>query len=162
MKRPALRLVDTLRAHQLRIAFVESITCGLAAHTIGSVPNTSEVFMGSIVCYDENVKKTLLKVPASLIKKHTAESAQVTARLARNLQKLIDADIHVAVTGLAAAGGSETKTKPVGTVFFAMQIRGKMYQHKVRYRGTPLQVKKKAVEGLFKFIVKEIRLAHPT
>lgn len=162
MKRPALRIVDTLREHQLTIAFAESITCGLAAHTIGSVPNTSEVFMGSIVCYDENVKKTLLTVPAALIKKHTAESAQVTERLAKNLKRLIKADIHVAVTGLAAPGGSETKSKPVGTVFYAMQFSGKTFQHKARYRGTPLEIKKRAVEGMFEFILKRIRIALPS
>ncbi len=44
---------------------------------------------------------------------------QVTTALAKNLPKLIKADIHVAITGLASAGGTETKDKPVGTIFFA-------------------------------------------
>jgi nicotinamide-nucleotide amidase len=156
MKRPVQRLVKDLLDRQLSVAFAESITCGLAAHTIGSVPNTSEVFKGSIVCYEEQVKTTLMGLPASLIKKHTAESAQVTERLARNLRKLINADICVAVTGLAAPGGSETAVKPVGTVFYAMLYRRKMYQHKVRYKGTPLEIKKKAVDGMFEFILKTI------
>ena len=113
--------------------------------------------MGSIVCYDESVKKSVLKVPATVLKKHTAESAEVTKRLARNLSKIIKADIAVAVTGLAAPGGSETKSKPVGTVFYAMHFRGKMYQHRVRYLGTPLQVRKKAVDGMFEFVAKRLR-----
>jgi nicotinamide-nucleotide amidase len=157
MKQPVQQLVEKLREQELTIAFAESMTCGLAAHTIGSVPNTSEVFMGSIVCYDAAVKKSLLKIPDAVVKKHTAESAEVTKRLARNLTRIIKADIHVAVTGLAAPGGSETKAKPVGTVFYAMQYCGKIYQQRVRYTGTPLQVKKKAVDGMFAFVLHALR-----
>ena len=156
MKRPVQQLVARLLDQSLTIAFAESVTCGLAAHMIGSVPNTSEVFMGSIVCYDAAVKKSILKIPDAILKKHSAESAEVTKRLARNLSNHIKADIYLAVTGLAAPGGSESKAKPVGTVFHAMQFRGKIYQQRVRYTGTPLQIKKKAVDGMFAFVIKHI------
>src|ERR1051325_1459132 len=110
MKRPEQALADLLKENELTIAFAESMTCGLAAHKLGTVPDTSEILMGSIVCYCEDVKCGILKIKKQLIKKHTAESQIVTDLLAKNLKKLIKADIHAAITGLASHGGTETKT----------------------------------------------------
>lgn len=152
MQRPAQRLARTLKERSLTLALAESITCGLISHKIGSVSNTSEVFLGCIVCYDEKVKTNLLKVSKKLIEKHTAESAEVTVELARKLSKLIKADICAAVTGLASPGGSEAPSKLVGTVFFAVAYKRKIHSLQKRFYGRPLEVKKKAAKELFNFI----------
>src|SRR6185436_17785343 len=104
MKRPEQILANTLKEKKLTIAFAESMTCGLAAHKLGTIRDTSDVFVGSVICYNENVKTNILKVSKKLIRKHTAESQKVTDALALNLCKIIKADIHAAITGLAAAG----------------------------------------------------------
>src|SRR5688500_12395523 len=120
-------LVRLLLKNDLTIAFAESVTCGMAAHQLSTVIGTSTVLKGSIVCYHESVKKELFGISSALIRKHTAESQQVTNLLARKLKRLVDADIHAAITGLAAPGGSETKTKPVGTIFFSVLYKRKLY-----------------------------------
>jgi nicotinamide-nucleotide amidase len=155
--RPVQELVKILKQKQLTIAFAESITCGWISHKFGTVAGTSEVFRGSIICYDEKVKVQLLKIKKSLIKKHTAESQQVTDALAENLRKLISADIHAAVTGLASEGGSETRTKPVGTVFFSFLFRKKLYKARKKFNGSPMQIKKKSGEFIFKIIADKIK-----
>jgi nicotinamide-nucleotide amidase len=152
MARPAQILANHLKRNNLSIAFAESVTCGLAAHSLGNIIGASDFLKGSIVCYDEDVKINLLKVKQSLIKKYTCESQQVTDELAKNLRLLFKADVYAAVTGLAAAGGSETGEKPVGTVFYSIYYRNKFYCHKKTFRGKPLEIKKKACDELYKFI----------
>src|SRR5688500_3004153 len=102
------------------------MTSGLAAHKLGSISGTSDVLTGSIVCYSKNVKTDLLKVNKKLIDKYSLESQQVTDALALNLSKIIHADVYAAITGLAAPGGSESVSKPVGTVFYSFLYRGRL------------------------------------
>ena len=157
MKRPEQILINLLKEKELTIAFAESMSCGLATHKLGTVSGTSEIVMGSIICYNENVKTTLLKVNKKLIDQYTAESQEVTNELAKNLSKAIKADVHAAITGLASAGGSETKNKPVGTVFFAISIKEKIYSRKRYFYGSPLEIKQKACKELYLFIIEKIK-----
>jgi nicotinamide-nucleotide amidase len=157
MKRPIQVLTNFLKDSQLTISFAESMTCGLIAHKFGTISGTSEILSGSIVCYSEEVKIKVLRVNKRLIEMHTAESQQVTDALAKNLKKIISTDIHAALTGLAAPGGSETKTKPVGTVFFSFIYKNKIYRLRKKFNGTPLQVKDKACDELFSFISSTMR-----
>ena len=138
---------------KLTIALAESVTCGLAAHQLNIVKGTSEIFMGSIICYNEKVKTDLLNINPSMIKKYTAESRQVTDALAKNLPRFIEADVYAAITGLSAPGGSETEDKPVGTIFFSIFYRGKLTRERKVFRGSPLEIKKKACKELFKILI---------
>lgn len=156
MHRASNLLIKTLLEKKITLALAESMTCGLAAHQLSTCKGTADVLKGSIVCYNEEVKKQLLKVPQTVIDKYTCESAEVTAVLSQHLKALIKADIHAAITGLASAGGSETKAKPVGTVFFCFSFRNKVYQEKKVFRGTPLEIRKKACYELYKFILSKI------
>jgi nicotinamide-nucleotide amidase len=157
MKRPALLLSSLLKDQSLTIAFAESVTCGLISLEMGSVQGASEIFSGSVICYDEAVKTGLLDVKKKTVAKYTAESQEVTDEMAKNLGKIIEADIHAAITGLAAPGGSESRSKPVGTVFCAFTFKNKLYRYKTRFKGTPLQVRKKGADAILRFIYKEVK-----
>jgi nicotinamide-nucleotide amidase len=157
MKRPEQLLSDFLKENNLTIAFAESMTCGLIAHKLGTISGTADILRGCIVCYSEKVKTDLVKVKQNLIEQYTAESQQVTDALALNLRKLIPAHIHVAITGLAAEGGSETKSKPVGTVFYSILFKDKLHKTKKQFMGSPLEIKEKACAELFKLIIKKIK-----
>ena len=150
------KLVKLLTKKKLTIAFAESVTCGLAAHQLSTVKGTSEVLKGAIICYDETVKTSLLKVKHSLIKKFSAESQEVTDALATNLGSLIKADVHAAFTGLSSDGASEHEGKPVGTIFFSIRYKNKMYRTKKLFRGSPLKIKKKACVNMYKRIIQII------
>lgn len=152
--RAGTQLIHTFREKNLTLALAESMTCGLAAHTLASVRGTADVLMGSIVCYSEEVKTCVLQVSPRMIKKYTAESQQVTDALVAQLRKIIAADVYAAITGLASDGGSETKTKPVGTVFFSVFIHRKRYRIRKKFTGSPLMIRKKACEFLYRELVR--------
>ncbi len=160
MDKKIFLFIKRLMDKKLTLALAESITCGLAAHQLATMPGTAEVLKGGVICYTEEVKTTLLKVPQKLIDKHTAESMQVTEAIARNLKKIIKADICAGITGLASAGGSEAKTKPVGTVFYCFTFRNKIYKKRKVFKGTPLEIRKKACNGLYKFISEKVLLSN--
>lgn len=153
MKSVVKNLVDILKEKNLTIALAESVTCGLATHQLNTVKGTSDILIGSIVCYNENVKKTVLGVNATLIKKFTTESKQVTNALVKNLKRLFNAKIYVAITGLASPGASEKKSKPVGTIFFSILYKKRLFHSKKKFTGSPLEIKKKSCKYLYEFLV---------
>lgn len=142
-----------MQARGLTLALAESMTAGLAAHSMAGVKGACDVLKGSLVCYDVSVKTSLLGVSKKLIEACTPESQEVTNEMARKISRKIKADVHAAVTGLAAPGGSETKTKPVGTVFFSVRYGKRMFKKRMRFRGSPVQIRKKACDALYAFIL---------
>jgi nicotinamide-nucleotide amidase len=146
-------LVKLLQAEKLTLALAESVTSGLVSHQFSTVKGTMDIFRGAIVCYHPDVKTRLLGVSNSLLKKYTPESQQVTDELAKKLRQKIEADIHAAVTGISSAGGSETKVKPVGTVFFSVLFKKKLYRKRQVFRGSPQDIRDKACIGLLRFIL---------
>lgn len=109
--------VNILKDKKLSIAFAESATAGRVMADFSLVENAGNFLKGGVVCYDVSVKENVLNVSPLLISEFTAESAEVTEAAATGLRTLIQADVHVAVTGLTSPGGSETASKPVGTMF---------------------------------------------
>jgi nicotinamide-nucleotide amidase len=151
------RFITDLTKRSLTLAFAESMTCGLAAHTLSTCKGTSEVLKGSIVCYNGEVKTGLMGISPAYIKRYSAESREVTLRLAQKLRKLISADIYAAITGLASPGGSEGPGKPVGTVFFVVLYGKKRLIVRRVFRGSPLQIREKASLYLMEVILRAIR-----
>jgi nicotinamide-nucleotide amidase len=115
-ERPVEELVLALaRARGLRLATAESCTGGMAAVRLTSVPGASETFVGAVVAYADEVKRSELEVPAELLAEHGAVSAEVAEAMANGVRKRLDADAALAVTGVAGPAGG-TPEKPVGRV----------------------------------------------
>jgi PncC family amidohydrolase len=158
MKNAVQDLVKLLLEKQLTLALAESVTCGLVTHQLSTVKGTSEILEGSIVCYSEKVKNQLLGVSKNLLKKYSAESQQATDALAKHLRKLISADIHVSITGLTTPGASENKQKPVGTIFISVLYLNRLHKRRKVFRGTPLEIKKKGCEEIYRFIIEIVKI----
>lgn len=148
--------IRTLKEKKLKLALAESMTCGLAANLLAGIPGTSEVLAGSIVCYSPELKTSLMGVEESLIERYSCESMEVTEALVKKLPKLIGADVYAAITGLASAGGSETRYKPVGSVFLVICYKRKIFRQKKVFRGTPLSIRKKACYELYRMILEKL------
>jgi competence/damage-inducible protein CinA-like protein len=119
-ERPIEELVLALcRARGLTLATGESCTGGLVAERLTRVPGSSDVFLGSIVAYADDVKVSALDVPRELIDEHGAVSAEVAAAMARGARERLGADLGIGVTGIAGPGGG-TPDKPVGLVYAAV------------------------------------------
>ena len=115
-RRPVEELVLTLcRSRGLTLATAESCTGGLVGARLTSVPGSSEAFVGGIVAYGDEVKRSQLGVPAELIERHGAVSAEVAEAMAAGAREVLLADVAVSVTGVAGPAGG-TPEKPVGLV----------------------------------------------
>jgi nicotinamide-nucleotide amidase len=84
------------------------------------VPGSSDVFLGAIVAYADEVKAAQLGVPEALIREHGAVSAEVAAALASGARDRLGADVAVGITGVAGPGGG-TPEKPVGLCYVAAE-----------------------------------------
>jgi competence/damage-inducible protein CinA-like protein len=109
-------VLELCRARGLRLATAESCTGGLVAARLTSVPGSSDVVLGGVVAYSNDVKQQELGVPAELLLEHGAVSAEVAAALAQGARSRLGADVAVSVTGIAGPGGG-TEAKPVGLVY---------------------------------------------
>ena len=102
-------------ARGLRLATAESCTGGLVAARLTDVPGSSAAFVGGVVAYADQVKRSELDVPEELLAEHGAVSADVAAAMAEGARQRLGADVAVAVTGIAGPDGG-TSEKPVGRV----------------------------------------------
>ncbi len=115
-ERSIAELVLSLAAARgLRLATAESCTGGLVAVRLTDVPGSSESFVGGIVAYADEVKRSELGVSEGLLATHGAVSAEAAAAMAEGARRALGADVAVAVTGVAGPGGG-TPEKPVGRV----------------------------------------------
>lgn len=127
--------------HQLTIAFAESATAGRICAEFAMVPDAGKFLKGGIVCYDADLKCSLLDVPKKQLKEFTPESETVTRSITKGIQKLIPADIHIGCTGLTAPGGSETPWKPVGTMFlYGIQGQQQVLDARFVFQGKPEEI----------------------
>ena len=117
------KLVALLKKKELTISCAESCTGGLIAKTITDVGGCSEVFMGGVVSYANDVKINILGVSADDIKRHGAVSETVAKQMAEGVMRVCKTDIGISSTGIAGPGGG-TPDKPVGTVYVGFSYLG--------------------------------------
>jgi nicotinamide-nucleotide amidase len=103
-------------AHGLRLATAESCTGGMVAARLTGVPGSSASFVGGVVAYADDVKRSELDVPEELLAAHGAVSAEVAAAMAEGARARLGAEVAVSVTGVAGPDGG-TPEKPVGRVY---------------------------------------------
>ncbi|MEU6405727.1 CinA family protein [Streptomyces sp. NPDC046985] len=123
MSSPAADVVRLLTVRGETVAVAESLTGGLVAAEITSVPGASKVFRGSITAYATDLKRKLLKVDATLLAQRGAVDPQVAAQMATGVRDLLGADWGIATTGVA--GPDPQDGQPVGTVFVAVAGPGR-------------------------------------
>jgi nicotinamide-nucleotide amidase len=115
-ERPVEELVLSLAGAQgLRLATAESCTGGMVATRLTDVPGSSASFVGGIVAYADEVKRSELDVPEEVLAAHGAVSAEAAAAMAEGARVRLGADVAVAVTGVARPRGG-TSENPVGRV----------------------------------------------
>ncbi|MEO7240891.1 MAG: CinA family protein [Sphingomicrobium sp.] len=118
----AREVVEANRAAGRRIAIAESCTGGLVSAAITEIPGSSDVFEAGYVTYSDASKIAQLKVGEELVETFGAVSVATAWAMARGALEASDADVAVAITGIAGPGGG-TPSKPVGTVVFARAER---------------------------------------
>lgn len=112
-------LLDRLRGRAQTLALAESCTGGLLGATLTDVPGSSDVLVGAIVAYADQIKMGQLGVPAELLERDGAVSESVALRMAEGACERLRSDFALATTGVAGPGGGSDE-KPVGTVWIAV------------------------------------------
>ena len=113
-------VLDLCRTRGWTLATAESCTGGMIATRLTSVPGSSDVFVGGIVAYSDDVKERELGVVPATLAAHGAVSAETAAELAAGVRARLGADVGIAVTGIAGPGGG-TPEKPVGLVYIHVE-----------------------------------------
>ena len=116
----AERLQAIALASGMTVSTAESCTGGLVAHALTEIAGSSGYFLGGVVAYADATKRDALGVPAELIARHGAVSAQVARAMAAGARRVIGSDLAVSVTGIAGPGGG-TAAKPVGLTYIAVE-----------------------------------------
>lgn len=119
----AVRVLDANRAAGRMVAVAESCTGGLVAAALTEIAGSSDVFERGFVTYSNEAKMEAIGVNQDILVTFGAVSVAVAWAMAQGALLHSQADIAVAVTGIAGPGGGSEK-KPVGTVVFARAVRG--------------------------------------
>ncbi len=120
----AMAVLDACRRAHLTLATAESCTGGMVAAALTDIAGSSDVVERGFVTYSNAAKNELVGVPADLIERHGAVSAEVAAAMAEGALAHAPVDLAVSITGIAGPGGA-TPTKPVGLVYLGIVRKGR-------------------------------------
>lgn len=137
-------VVKLLKRHELTVTTAESCTGGLLAGTLVSVPGVSDVFKEGFVTYSNKAKRRHLDVSKSTLRKYGAVSAQTAKEMAKGGVFATDADVCVAITGLAGPDGA-TPEKPVGLVYIACYMNDKVQVEEFHFKGNRQKIREQSV-----------------
>jgi nicotinamide-nucleotide amidase len=130
----AARVLDACRSRGLKIATAESCTGGLVAGALTEIPGSSDVLDRGFITYSNAAKQEMLGVAAGILDQHGAVSRQTAEAMAEGALAVSNADLAVAVTGIAGPGGGSA-AKPVGLVHFAAAACGGRRLHREKRYG---------------------------
>lgn len=117
----AQQIIDLLTANKLTIGFAESLTGGMLADQIISIPGASAVMAGSLVTYAPETKTSVLGVSANLIARHSVFNPHVATAMAQGALTVLGCDIAIATTGVA--GPEAQDGHAVGEVYLGFAQR---------------------------------------
>ncbi len=112
-------VLQKLIKKDISIALAESCTGGLLSTYVTDVPGSSAVFWGGIISYSNEAKINLLGVAPKTLETYGAVSPETAEEMAKGVKKISQADLGLAITGIAGPGGG-SQEKPVGTVYIAL------------------------------------------
>jgi nicotinamide-nucleotide amidase len=147
----AEHVLAAMREHGLHIAVAESCTAGLVGAALASIPGSSDVLLGGVIAYANEVKQQLLGVPAELLAEFGAVSAECARAMAAGARAATGAEVAVSVTGVAGPGGG-TALKPVGLVYLHVSAPGAERGQELHLHGDSSQVRELAAVAALQLV----------
>ncbi len=127
----------------LTLSLAESCTGGLVSNLITDVPGSSQFYKGGVNSYSNEAKMKLLGVRGITLEKYGDVSAECATEMADGAAKVFKTDIAISITGIAGPGGG-SQQKPVGSVYFAFNVRGKTSSVFRLFKGDRIFIKNSA------------------
>ena len=124
----------------LTVTSAESCTGGMIASSIVSISGSSAIFKSSVVTYSNDMKSKILKIPLKLITENGAVSNIIAHNMASNVLNIMNADISIAVTGIAGPSGGNID-KPVGLVYIGIGTKKNVVTKKYLFKGNRLGIR---------------------
>ena len=149
-------VIAGLLARGETVATAESVTAGLVAHKLGSVPGASAALLGGVVAYTDAVKGSELGVDPGLIAAHSAVSAEVAAAMAAGARARFGSTYALSTTGYAGPGAAPDGT-PAGTVFAALAGPGGVAVKAFNWGGTRSEVQSRTGKLALNLLRLELR-----
>ena len=137
-------VADLLLIQHLKLATAESCTGGMISAACTDLAGSSNWFERGFVTYSNEAKTELLGVDAALIEAHGAVSEQVARAMAFGAVRHSQAQVSIAVTGIAGPSGGSA-TKPVGTVWFGFSVQGGLHSEMMRFNGDRAAVRQQTL-----------------
>lgn len=138
-------LLDACRARGLTLGVAESCTGGMLGMRLTAIPGSSDVVRGGVIAYDDAVKVAVLGVPASVIRDQGAVSEPVVRAMATGARRTLAVDAALAITGIAGPGGGSAD-KPVGTVWIAFDLQGRVESRLLRLWGDRGEIRQRSAQ----------------
>lgn len=151
-----LELAQLLKARGWMLATAESCTGGLIAAACTELSGSSEWFDRGFVTYSYEAKTDLLGVGEDMLREHGAVSEIVARAMAFGAVRRSRARVSVAVTGIAGPTGA-TPDKPVGTVWFAFMVDGRLSSEVMRFDGDRAAVRRATVRHALARLIDGVR-----
>jgi nicotinamide-nucleotide amidase len=153
-------VLDSCRARRLMVTTAESCTGGLVAAYLTDIAGSSDVFERGFVTYSNEAKQEMLGVPAAIIQRYGAVSAETAQAMAQGALSRAHAQVSAAITGIAGPGGGSAE-KPVGLVHLAAAAgNGKALHRERRYSGGRTSVRQHAALEALEMML-ELALEYP-
>jgi nicotinamide-nucleotide amidase len=135
-----------LRSRTMTVAVAESCTGGLLGARITEIPGSSDVMLGGIIAYANEVKEQQLGVLKATMVEHGAVSEQTVREMATGVRTRFAASIGIAISGVAGPGGGSPE-KPVGTVCFGLDVNGEVTSVRSSMVGDRTEIRRRAAQA---------------
>ena len=143
-------VLDRCRALGQTLSVAESCTGGLLGERLTNIPGSSDVFLGGVVAYHNDLKTNLLGVSAADLQTHGAVSEAVALQMASGIRDRTGAHVGVSVTGIAGPGGG-TPEKPVGLVWIAVHA-AQAKARRFHIIGDRIEIRQRAAQAALEMV----------
>ena len=144
-------VLSLCRAGGVSVGVAESCTGGMLGARLTSIPGSSDVVRGGIIAYSNEIKTSLLSVPADLIAQHGAVSEPVARAMAMGARSATGADATLSITGVAGPGGGSDE-KPVGTVWIALNWKGSVEAKRFNMVGDRGEIRHRSAQAAMELL----------
>ena len=151
----AEKIITICKEQRLMITTAESCTGGLIAGLFTEISGSSAAFERGFVSYSNQSKQELLGVLPATLDQYGAVSSEVAKEMAGGAIKNSQAQISIAVTGVAGPTGG-TKEKPVGLVYISVAVKDKIIVEECQFSGNRSEIRIKTVNRALDLLLERL------
>lgn len=145
-------IISTLTKNKKTLFTAESCTAGLVTASLVNVSGASQVLLGGVVAYSNEIKNSCLNVSEEILNTYGAVSFECVKAMAQGALELSNADYSLAITGIAGPTGG-SKEKPVGTVYTAVTSKDGGWAQKFFLEGSREEIRQQSVEMALRILL---------